>query len=394
MALFRYRALTTEGKKIAGVIDADSYALAKERLVKQEVMITHLASFQQSKKEEALTPAVLLAFTRELAQLLRAGLPLYESLLTIEEKYRRHPSHPLFLGLCDQLKAGSLLSLALKKYPKSFDEIYLSLVQTGEETGSIAQIFEQLTDLISKKQRLKKQLLSALTYPAFLGSFCFLVIIALFFFVIPSMQELFEGRHLHPLTSIILGISRFLNQNSLSLGLCLLSSGALGFLFLRRNKNQIILKLSLKLPYLKTIVVQSALIRFCRASSLLLTGGVPLIQALSLSRKTMNHSLLEEIIERAEKKIIEGERFSVQLKGSPLIPSLVVRMLSIAEETGKLGPMLGNIADIYDEELEKSLSQMTSLLQPLLLLTLGGIVGLVILSILLPLTDVGSFLST
>ncbi len=144
---------------------------------------------------------------------------------------------------------------------------------------------------------------------------------------------------------------------------------------------------------MKTILNQAALIRFCRSTSILLFGGVPLVTALEIARKVMKHALLEEAIEEAQKKITEGKSLSQELKKSNHIPSLVTRMLAIAEETGKMPEMLESLSDIYDQELERSLGYITTFLQPALLIILGGIVGLVVLSILLPLTDVSSLIS-
>jgi len=392
--LFRYQALTDTGKKIKGVVDADSYDLAKDRLIRDKILVTKLLAVQK-KKEVALRESILLAFTRELSQLLKAGLPLYEALLTIEEKYRRHRAHPLFLDLCDQLKTGHLLSSALKNYPRSFDPIYISMVKTGERSGSLAWVFGQLHELIERKQKLKKQLLSAMAYPLFLGGFCFLMVVGLLLFVIPSMRELFEGRHLHPLTQVVLSTSQFL-QNwfpHLLFGAAALVSGLI-YYFKQPKGRELFRRGMQKLPLIKTILTQAALIRFCRSCSIQLFGGVPLISSLGISRKVMKHPFLEEVIEKAEREISEGKPLSEELKGSPYIPALVVRMIAIAEETGEFPEMLQSLSDIYDDQLERSLSQITTFLQPALLLILGGTVGLVILSILLPLTDVSSLIST
>jgi general secretion pathway protein F len=395
MPLFRYHALTVEGRKTIGVIDADTYPLAKERLRKQELMVTRLSLLEKDRQEVRLKPPLLLAFTRELAQLLRAGLPLYESLLTIEEKYRKHRAHPLFLDLCDQLKSGSSLSSALKNYPKTFDGIYVSMITAAEQSGSLSLVLDQLSLLVARQQKLKKQLISALIYPAFLGIFCLLVVFALLFFIIPSMKDLFEGRALHPLTQTVLGLSNWVNEYASVLGLSFLLFLLGAFALWRRKQTRVSLeKLALKTPFFKTLIIQSALIRFCRSASMLLAGGVPLTQALQLSRKVIKNILLESVIEEAEKRIVEGEKLSNQLKLSPFVPSLLVRMLAIAEETGRMAPMLQNVAEIYDEELERSLAQLTTFLQPVLLMILGAVVGLVLLSVLLPLTDVSSFIST
>ncbi len=395
MPLFRYKALAETGRTISGVIDADSQTVAKERLRKQKVMVTSIGLLKDNKKEIGLDRTLLLSFTKELGQLLRAGLPVYESLLTLEEKYRRHKSHSLFLDLCDRLKSGSSLSASLRQYPKTFDEIYLSMVTSAEQSGSLAQIFDQLSTLINKQQKLRKQLFSALIYPAFLGSFCCIVIFSLLLFVVPSMRDLFEGRPLHPITHIVLALSTFVNQAWPFLLFGVLLAGVSAVTFFRNPQGRLLIERGLlKLPLIKTLIIQAALIRFCRSLAVLLQGGVPLITSLSLSRKVMKQALLEAVIEKAEKRIGEGKKLSDELKSSPLIPSLVTRMLSLAEETGKTVPMLQNIADIYDEEMETHLSQMTALLQPMILLILGGVVGLILLAVLLPLTDVSSFLST
>ncbi|MDN3506151.1 MAG: type II secretion system F family protein [Simkaniaceae bacterium] len=393
MPIYRYRALTETGKKVTGVIDADSFDLAKEKLKREKVLVTKLTSAKQ-KKEVALGPQLLLAFTRELEQLLKAGLPLYESLLTVEEKYRKHRAHSLLLDLCDKLKGGALLSTALKDYPRSFDSIYISMVQAGEKTGSLAWAFQQLHELIGRRQKLKKQLLSAMAYPAFLGGFCTLVILGLLLFVVPSMQELFEGRALHPLTQTVLSASKFLKSSFLSILLLLIALVlAVSYFFQRAEGKLFMQKLLQRIPIVKTVLLEAALIRFCKSSSILLTGGVPLLTALTISRKSMRHVLLEKAVSNAEKHLVEGKTLSGQLKKSPYIPPLVTRMLSIAEETGKLPQMLESLSDIYDQELERSLSHVTTFLQPILLVTLGGVVGLVILAILLPLTDVSSLIS-
>ncbi len=384
--------MTLAGKNIKGVIDAESLFTAKERLRKQQVLVTEVFAVKSSEKELTLKAPLLLSFTREITQLLKAGLPLYESLLTIEEKYARHPAHPLFLDLCDHLKRGSPLSSALKKYPQTFDRIYLSMVEVAEESGNLVLVFEQLSALILRQQKLKKQLSSALTYPSFLAIFCCFIVCGLLFFVIPSMKELFEGRALHPVTQIVLSVSDFTTTHTLSLFLTLATLVASPFFALRSPKGRIWLYgTALKIPLFKTLLLDSAFVRFCRSLSMLLSAGVPLLEALPLARNVVKSPLLEESILSAEQKVLQGERLSAAFKNSLHIPPLMLRMLLLAEETGKMGEAFFNLAEIYEEEMEKHLNQLTTFLQPALLITLGAIVGLVVLSILLPLTDVSSF---
>lgn len=395
MPLFRYQAITPEGRSLKGIIDADSLSVAKERLRKQHILVTAIVLLVSKQNQVSLNPSLLLSFTRELAQLLKAGLPLYESLLTIEEKYRRHKSHPLILDLCDHLKGGGSLSAALKRYPATFDRIYLSMIQVAEQSGNLPEVFDQLAQLIARQQKLKKQLSAALTYPCFLASFCVLIVCGLLFFVIPSMKELFENRDLHPMTALVLAVSDWVNAHlvSLIIGISTLLS-ALVFA-LRSKAGQLFLyEFALKLPFAKTLLLQSALLRFCRSFAMLLSAGVPLLEALGLSRNVAKSPLLETAISDAEKRIAQGERLCSAFKSAPIIPPLVLRMLSLAEETGKMDEAVLKLAEIYDEGMERHISQLTTFLQPALLIVLGAIVGLVVLSILLPLTDVSSFVDT
>ena len=209
------------------------------------------------------------------------------------------------------------------------------------------------------------------------------------------MKELFEGRVLHPLTTIVINISNFLNQNVLFL--------FFGFIFFvlgvylasrtelfRRKIGEVILKT----PYFKKILIESALVRFFRSMNMLLLGGVPLVDSLRFSKKMVGNVVLAQLIAKTEEEIVEGRKISQLFSESKFIPSLVVRMLSIGEETGNMAAMMKSIAEIYEEELDKDLLQLMTFLQPAVLIFLGAVVGLVVLSILLPLTDVSSFVSS
>ncbi|MBI3237079.1 MAG: type II secretion system F family protein, partial [Chlamydiales bacterium] len=318
---------------------------------------------------------------------------LYESLVTIEEKYARHPHHFFFVDLCDHLKRGFNLSTALKKYPKSFDRIYLCLVETGEKSGNLASIFEQLSNLLHRKQTIKKQIFSAFTYPAFLGAFCLLILSTLFFFIIPSMQELLEGRTLHPLTYLVLHTSKWAcAHKSMILFLALLFPITLYTLFKHPKTRLFIHSLNFQIPFIKTLLLHTGLARFCQTVSMLLESGVSLIETLQLARTMLANPLLEEAIVKTEELIVEGEHLSSALQLQNTIPPLMIRMIALAEESGKMKEAFFNLSNLYEEEMEKHLRQLNTYLQPALLMLLGGVIGFVILSILLPLTDVNSFI--
>ena len=260
------------------------------------------------------------------------------------------------------------------------------MVRAVEGTGDLARAFEQLYKVLSRGEAFRKQVRSAMIYPAFLGGFCLLVITGLFVFVIPAMKELLEGRALHPITQTVLRMSGWHWSVWVS-GIV----GTVGVVFMIKRLCPW-QQWALKIPICKTLVTEGVLLRFSRVFSVLLSSGVSIVEALKLARSVMHHPTFERAIAEAEEGIVEGRKLSEALKKSGLFPPLMVRMLATAEETGRPQEMLDHIADLYEGELEQTLVQFTNLLQPVMLLVLGGIVGLILLSVLLPLTDVSTLL--
>lgn len=392
MPLFQYQALSDRGRKFTATIDADSVQDAKMKLVKRQVAVLKIDRLHEKQIRDRLPKSDLLHLTREIARLLQAGLPLFEALSALEEKYRRQKAHRLLLNLCDRVKSGSSFSEGLASHPQTFDLFYVSMVANAEKTGRLTQALHELAELLSRQQKIRKQMVSTLLYPGLLLGFCLVVLSSLLFYVIPSLQELFDGRSLHPFTQIVFSTSALACRSKGILAFFLLGlifAGGATFYSERWKKK--LWGFSLRWPGLKTILAKAAFVRFCRACATLLEGGLPLMQAFEQARGVMGHPPLEDVIVQAEEKISQGVSIHVPFENHPLIPSLIPRMIAIAEEGGKLPLMMQQIAQIYEEELEKTLSHFTTIAQPVLLLVLGAIIGFVLLSVLLPLTDVSSF---
>lgn len=393
MALFTYEAVTESGKTAKGFVTADSLDLAKKQLQQAGKFVVAVRPHVETKKEKQLTEDNKIEFTRDLASLLKAGLPLYEALKTIEEKYADQPIHHIYLDITDQVKHGKTLSDALKKHAACFDGVYVAIVQAGEQTGKLESVFTHLETLYVRQHKLKKQLQSALIYPAFLLSFAGVVIYVLLFVMVPMMKDFFEGRELHPLTQFILATSDFVTTHSLSLlfGCISLVTGL--FLYFRSHSGKAFVEhVTLKLPIINTVLIQSSLLKFTRILSVLLSSGVPLLEALQLSRCVVKNKHLRNSLEEGELAALQGKSLADAYGQSPHFPTLFIRMIAVAEESGKMDVMLSSIADIYDEELERSLQRFTTMLQPALLLFLGIVVGIVLLAVLLPMTDVTSLI--
>lgn len=394
MPLFRYKAFSEEGKKIRATIEASHLQEAKQKLLRLKIVAIEMEMISHKELQKPLSSKELLCITREIARLLQAGLALYEALSALEEKYKGQKPYQLLVDLSSKVKTGYSLSYALSLHPKTFDVLYISMVAGAEKTGRLEECFEELSHHLLKQEMVKKQVVSALLYPAILSCFCLIVFGSLLFFVIPSLKELFEGRDLHPMTKIVFAMSDWANRSKslLLVGFIFLIGGSLLF-FPSQKGRKILLSFLVKVPGIRNFFAKLALIRFARAASTLLQGGVSLIAALEQAKTVMGHPILEKLVETARQKVAEGKKLSLCFENHPLIPPLVPRMLAIAEEGGKLAFTLDQISGIYEAELEGSLANFTQLAQPILLLVLGGIVGFVLLAVLLPLTDVGSFAS-
>jgi len=294
--------------------------------------------------------------------------------------------------LCDQIRSGKPFSEALGRHPYSFDLLYRSMIANAEKSGGFSRALQELSRLLERELKLKKQLLGALLYPTLLGAFCVTVLCVLLFFVVPSLFDLFQGKELHPFTQFVFVCSHFALRMKwvLALGAALLSAGGVWMAVSKIGKYWMGLLL-LRFPGIKELWVKVALARFFRASATLLDGGLPALAAMRQAEKTLRHPGIEASLSVALQQIEEGETLQGALLDKAFIPPLVPRMLGIAQAGGNLASMMHQIASIYEEDLEKSFARITALLQPLLLLVLGAMVGFVLLSVLLPLTDVSSF---
>jgi len=392
MALFQYEALNETGKNFTGTVDAASLQDAKFKLRRREILVTHISSISGTEINCRLSRVEVLNLTRELSRLLQAGMPLFEVLVALEEKYIGQRAHQLLLDLCDQVRSGKPLSKSLSRHDKTFDSLYISMIANAEKTGRLREALDELASWIAKELEVRKQLISALLYPSLLGTFCLFVLSALLFFVIPSMSELFEGRELHPFTTVVFAVSRWAcNAKLFILFSALMFVGAICLAIFYEPWRVWIRTGSLRLPFLKKLLAKVAFVRFCRSCGTLLEGGLPIEIALSQSRAVMHHAILEGVVKNAEERMKQGEKLFTSFQNHPFIPPLVPRMLGIAEEGGKLPFMMRQIAEIYEDDLEKTLSYISTVAQPVLLLFLGVVVGFVLLSVLLPLTDVSSF---
>lgn len=392
MPLYQYQYVDSLGKRKTGAIEAQGDREAKEKLREQGFLVTQLQVKSKVNKKQNLKGDNLLAFTVQLSQLINAGVPLYESLIALEEQSRGDAYHRVILSICEHIRSGTSLSVAMGTYPESFDKLYCGMVAAGEAVGALGPVLEKLTQFLSSSMKLKKQIITAMIYPGILGGFSLLIIGVLLGFVVPSLEGIFAERKLNAFTNGVLAFSHLFREYWWLYFPIIIVSLTWGIWQLRSAKGRLwVERTLLKIPLLKTLVIQTAVARFCRTMGTLLQGGLSMIESLRISRNIMRNVVLEKEIQIAEGKIIEGHSLSQELKRSAYFPQLVARMLAVGEESGTNVVMLNRIADMYEGEIEKTLDRVMAMAQPVILIVMGLVIGTVLLAILLPLTDVSSF---
>ena len=392
MPIYSYQAFDTSGKKRKGLVEASSESEAKRKLREQGIMVSKLALNKKGKSKEILKGEQLLTFTLQLSSLVNAGVPVYESLLALEEQYRDESFARVLLSLCDQIKSGKKLSEAMAAYPDSFNQLFCSMIAAGESAGALDIVLEKLAELLAKQNKLKREIASAMIYPGILMIFSLLVISLLLGYVVPSIESIFVGRELNSFTQFILNVSHIF-RNYWWVYLPLISLIVIWVVFkIRTTEGKLWLERNLlKLPLIRTLLIQAAIARFCRTMGTLQKGGLTIIDSLRIARDVMGNKTLEEEIKRAESRIVEGSSLSIELSKSQWIPHMVTRMLAVGEDSGTSLMMFNKIADMYEENLEKTVNRLLAFAQPVILIVMGFVIGTVLLAILLPLTDMSSF---
>ncbi|MEX1013124.1 MAG: type II secretion system F family protein [Waddliaceae bacterium] len=392
MPLYHYTGFSSKGKRTKGMIEGLSEKHAKTVLRESDIIVTAIKEKKSTSRKENLRGDQLVVFTVQLEQMIGAGIPIYESLVALEEHYREESFHRVLQSLCEKIKSGFKLSEAMASFPGTFNTLYCSMIKAGESAGNLDEVLNRLSALLKRQSKLKKEMTTAMIYPATLAAFACVVIIVLLTFVVPSIAAIFEGRELNTLTSMILTISAFFRSYWWLLSLTLVAIVSLLSFQLSTPKGKVWRqKFILRIPGIRLLTIQSALARFCRTMGTLQEGGVPILESMQTARGVMNNVALEDVIKAAEKGIVSGRPLSKELARSAWIPKLIPRMIGIGEESGTLKTMLNKIADMYEDEVEKSITRLLTFIQPIILIVMGAIIGLVMLAILLPLTDVSSF---
>jgi type IV pilus assembly protein PilC len=375
------------GERVARSPEELTQALHREQITVSDVSTKRIELKIPFLKREKVKLKELAIYSRQLSVLIDAELPLIQSLTILTEQTKNKYFKKVISSIKDDVEAGSTLNQAKRKFPKVFDDLYCNLVASGEQSGSLDIMLRRLAEYLEKIVKIRSQVRQAMIYPLAVVSFAVLVVVFMLWKVIPVFASIFLelGATLPFLTLAVLAVSKFV-QNYI-LFVCL---GMIGLVFLFRyirrtpRGRKVTDQGLLKVPLFGAILKKVGLARVTRTMSTLLTGGVPMLECLKITSATAGNVVVEENIMEARRQVAEGTSLTDAFRETGQFPFMLTQMVGVGEATGTLDEMLTKLADFYDEEVEASVAALLTVLEPILLILVGGMVGVIVVSMYLP----------
>ncbi|HVJ84716.1 MAG TPA: type II secretion system F family protein [Caulifigura sp.] len=419
MPEYQYEAMDSRGLEVKDVINAASEAEAQTKIREQGYFVTKIAEKGRKKKDKEKTkadakkPAAakrkkgtfsfggvkakhLCTFTRQLSTLQDAGLPILRSLRILEGQSKPGPLKNSLMGVIEDVESGNTLSEAMAKQPKAFDNLYVNMVKAGEAGGALEIILQRLAEFKEKSQSLKRKVKGAMVYPVAVITVATCIVGFIMYWIIPKFKEIFNdfGVELPAITKTLIGMSDWVVSYWFLIPTMPIAM-VLIFKIIRKNKTgaYIIDRIALKIPIVGQIISKSTVARTCRTLGTLIASGVPILEALGIARDTAGNQVFSNAFDHIISAIREGEAMAVPLKEARIVDDLVVNMVDVGEETGALDNMLYKVADVYDEEVSMLVEGLVNLLEPLMVVVLGLIVGFIVIALFMPLVKLLNELS-
>jgi len=421
MARFNYVALDARGQEASGLLEAASSSAAISQLrqsgyfptsVIEEAIISSdgretrrraavvagttkpsakkgIVLFQRRKVKSK----ILMIFTRQLATLIDSGLPLLRSLNVLAKQERDKVMKKTIDKLADSVQSGSTFSDALAMHPKIFNDLFVNMVRAGEVGGVLELVLTRLSEFQEKASKIKNKVLSAMVYPIIVLTMAMGILVFLLVFIVPRFQVIFQDllgdKPLPPVTRFVLGVSDLMqHQGLVLLGAVVAIVMIYNFIGRTRKGRLAIDNFKLRMPLFGNLIRKTAISRFARTLGTLVTSGVPILQALNITRETAGNAAIARAIARVHDSVKEGESIVQPLEASKVFPPMVVSMVDVGEETGKLPEMLLKIAEVYDDEVDNAVAALTSMLEPIMIVFLAVIVGTIVLALFTPLISI------
>jgi type IV pilus assembly protein PilC len=405
MATFTYVGRTRQGAAKKGELNAKSRDEAVDLLRKQHVIVTSLEERSAKsgkfslKLGGGLKDKDLVVFTRQFGTMINAGLPLIQCLDILATQSENKVLRETVADVKNHVESGSTFSDALKRHPKVFDDLYVNMIHAGEVGGLLDTILTRLAKHIEKAMKLKGQIKSAMVYPIAILGVAVVVIAVLMVWVIPIFAKMFSEMSggkvgLPGPTQLVIDISTFFQNYIVYIVLAMAGAiYAVKRYYKTANGRVVIDRLLLRLPIFGDIIRKASVAKFTRTLGTLITSGVPLLEGLGICAKTSGNKIIEEALLGARVSISSGKTISEPLAKSQVFPKMVTHMISVGESTGALDAMLGKIADFYEDEVDQAVAALTSLLEPIMMVVLGTIIGFIVIAMYLPIFTMASAIS-
>ncbi len=403
MPVYQYKALDSKGKSISGIIDTESAISAKQKLRASDIFTTEIKEVyaKDDSDESKATPSFsffsrvsqseIAMITRQLSTLVGAGFPLVSAIATLIPQSSSTSFRKILSQIKDTIEEGSSFAGALSLYPDTFSPVYINMVRAGETAGTLEIVLEQLADLMEKQQSLNDQIKSSMFRPILQTIMAIAVVYFMLTYIVPRITTIFErmDRILPLPTRILINLSNFL-QSYWWLILILMVIFFYAFNRIKKSpKGKYTLDKSvISLPFIGQLQKKIEAARFSRTLGSLLENGVPMLSALDIVKNVVGNVLIADTVETAAKEVEKGNGLGRSLEASKLLPHLSIQMILVGEQSGHLESMLNKVADVYEKDVESTMTAMTSLLEPIIMLLMGILVGFIILSIVLPILEI------
>jgi general secretion pathway protein F len=403
MPVFEYKGLNKQGRSLRGTIDSENSRTARAKLKKDGIYVVELKDKKKASKKnknqvrtggKRVSVQDLSMMTRQLATLLKANVPLVDSLGAVSEQVENSTLAECLAEVKNMVNEGAPLHRSLAKYPNIFNKIYISMCEAGEMSGTLDTILIRLAEFTEAQNELKSKIQSATLYPLLMMFFTSALLGVLFVYVIPKIVEVFDSSPdltLEWYTLAVISISDFI----LEYWYLLLGGAFVGGLVFKNWKNTpsggaTWDAIVLKIPVVGKLARIIAVSRFTRTLATLLTGGVPMLGAMTIVRNVVNNEVLAVAIDNARENISEGESIAGPLKKSGQFPPIVLHMINIGEKTGELETMLNQVSDAYDFQVKTAIEGLTSLLEPIMIIVMGMVIGIIVFAIMMPMFQLSS----
>ncbi len=401
MAKFKYTAIGSDKSEVEGTIEAASERNAKAQLVAQGLSVVKISELRENKNKKLKKPLIgtgikdadVTIFTRQVAILLKAGLPLLRSLEVVSRQEKNIYLKALVEDLADNVRSGNKFSDGLTQYPNVFDKLYVNMVRAGEAGGVLHLVLDRLAMFSEKAMKTTNKVKGAMVYPIIILIVALVIVAVLMVFVVPQFQQIFKdmlnGAQMPALTQMVINISDFMKDH-VFLTIALIVAVVVGIKMFFKTKVGIKFwdTSILRIPKVGDLAIKTIVGRFTRTLGTLIASGVPILESLNITRGTIKNSLVVDALGRVHDRVRDGENIAAPLDQQNIFPGMVTSMVEVGEETGQLSDMLNRIADNYDEEVDNAVTAVTAIIEPVMIVFLALIVGTIVIALFLPIIEI------